>query len=104
MSTAHEHLKQARAALTSFDPNAAEESLRSFEAEIESKGLDADTAALCQKELSEIRDLAEAAKDGVAAAQRQFREIFELSRRLDTYDKSGNRKAEQVAPMATHKF
>ncbi len=104
MSKAHEHLQQVRAALTAFNPQAAEESLRSFEDEIKTSGLTADAAALCQAELAEIRGLAEAAKDGVAAAQRQFREILELSRRLDTYDRSGNRKAEQVAPMATRKF
>ncbi len=60
MSKAHGHLQQARAALTAFDPQAAEESLRSFEDEIKTSGLTADAAALCQAELAEIRGLAEA--------------------------------------------
>lgn len=104
MSKAMKHLYHARAALTAFEPTVAEDSLRKFEIALNTDGLALEETARCKIELSAIRDLAKAAQEGVAAAQHQFREILDLTRRLDTYDKAGQRQAEQVAPVSARKF
>lgn len=104
MSTPLDHLRHARTALIGFDPALAEDSLRKFETALIAGDLTAEETALCESELSAIRDLAQAAKEGVATAQQQFREILDLSRRLDTYDKAGKRKEESVQPISARKF
>lgn len=104
MSTLLDHLKRARAALITFDPALAESSLTRFEAGLRSGEMTPDQVEPCSAELSAIRDLAQAAKTGVANAQQQLREILDLSRRLDTYDKAGKRKAESVSPISARKY
>lgn len=104
MSTLLDHLKRARAALIAFDPALAESSLTRFEAGLLAGEMTPDQVEPCSAELSAIRDLAQAAKTGVANAQQQLREILDLSRRLDTYDKAGKRKAESVSPLSARKY
>ncbi len=104
MTEAIENLKNARAALLAFEPAKAEEYLRKFEAELRDRRLPADAVAHCTAELSSIRELAGAACEGVAAAQRQLTEILKLSRNLDTYDKAGQKKVEQVGLGSARRF
>ena len=104
MTEAIENLKNARTALLAFEPAKAEEYLRKFEAELVDGRLPPEAVAHCAAELSTIRELAGAACEGVAAAQRQLTEILKLSRNLDTYDKAGQKKVEQVGLGSARRF
>lgn len=104
MTKAIEHLKNARKALLAFEPAKAEEYLHEFEAEIRDHRLPRNAVEPCAAELSALRDLAGAARNGVAAAQRQFTEIMKLSRNLDTYDSAGQKQISQVGPESTRRF
>jgi hypothetical protein len=99
-----ENLKHARTALLAFEPGKAEDFLRKFESDLQKYRLPTEIAKRCSDELAAIRDLANAAREGVAAAQHQFLEVLKLSRQLDTYDRSGKRMAEKTAPRSTRKF
>ncbi len=104
MNRAINSLKRARTALLAFDAAKAEHHLREFETNLERFGLPEASIDSCAAVLAEIRDLAAAAKEGVAAARQQFQDIVKLSRQLDTYDKSGNLKAALVEQKPTRKF
>lgn len=104
MTEAIEHLKMARAALMAFDTTKAEKYLHEFENELQNHRLPRDAVAHCTAELSMIRELAGAACDGVAAAQRQLTEILKLSRNLDTYDSAGQKTIAQVGLESARRF
>ncbi len=104
MTKAIEHLKNARKALLAFEPTKAAQYLQKFESELQAHRLPRDAVAHCTAEISAIRDLADAACDGVAAAQRQLNEILKLSRNLDTYDSDGQKKIAQVGPETARRF
>lgn len=104
MTEAVKSLKKARAALQAFEAEKAEKYLRNFESELQDHRLSPDAVAHCTAELSAIRELASAACDGVAAAQRQLTEILKLSRNLDTYDKAGHKKTAPVGLESTRRF
>ena len=104
MTEAIKHLKKARTALMAFDAAKAEKCLHDFEVELQKHRLPHDAIAHCATELSIIRELAGAACEGVAAAQRQLTEILKLSRNLDTYDSDGQKTMAPVGLESARSF
>lgn len=97
-------LKAARAAIQAFEPEQASELLKAFERAHDPEKADPAQARLIATELRAIRDLAAAARDGVASAQEQLKQLMVLAQSLDTYDKAGNRLVQSTAFQPVRKF
>lgn len=104
MSEALDLLKKARAAIIAFRPDESTQILIEFENKYATSLIPKDEVALVISELRQLRDLSEAACDGVAAARAQIREIDRIAGTLETYDRHGSRHAEQSAQSFTKKF
>ena len=91
MSQHLELLTQARQAIEAFRPDDAAQMLGRFEAAIvENPPLPSERKRIAT-ELNRIIDLSGAARDGVASAREQLRELMRLARGLDIYDRDGAR-------------
>lgn len=102
MSTS-EKLRSARAAILAFEPERATKILLDLEASGKLQSSEND-AHMIANELRAIGELAAAARDGVAAAQDQLKELMQLSQSLGTYDKAGNRQIRDLSAQALRKF
>ncbi|MTH32984.1 hypothetical protein GL279_00025 [Paracoccus limosus] len=102
--TVLDKLRAARRAIQQFEPAEATALLQQFEAGFSQERLDPVQARLVEAELQAIAILAEAARDGVAQAQQQVRQLVALSQSLGTYDKSGMRQVQQTAQRPVRKF
>ena len=91
MSQHLELLKQAQQAIKAFRPDEAAHILGRFEAAIaENPPLPSERKRIAA-ELKRIIGLSGAARDGVAGAREQLRELMRLARGLDIYDRDGAR-------------
>lgn len=97
-------LKSAREALHAFQPERADALLKDIETDHPLHKLPADEARAVAAELRTLSILAEAARDGVAQAQQQIKQLLTLSQSLGTYDRAGARQVQQVAPKPVRKF
>ncbi|GEK71332.1 hypothetical protein [Paracoccus denitrificans] len=84
-------IEQVRRDLLALNLKPALEKIQEFEKLVISGSIRREHAEKCADVLGDIRVLAGAACDGLAAAQRQLAEIATLSRHLDTYDRQGRR-------------
>lgn len=89
-------LEQAKEYLLEFKAELAAKKMQEFEVLIASRQIDTEDVAACSQALHAIRALAAAAREGVAAARQEIEQIVALSRKLDTYDRQGNRVGNQV--------
>lgn len=99
-----DRLKAARQAIQNFEPERAEALLHDIEAEHPPHRLPPDEARLVAAELRAIATMAEAARDGVAQAQQQIKQLLALAQSLGTYDRAGTLQVQQVAPKPVRKF
>lgn len=104
MTEALTFLEQAKRHLIASEPGIALEKMMEFEKSLLAGQVRKDSVNACSQALLAVRTLAEAAREGVAAAQRQLAEISALSRKLDTYDREGRRIGSQVAPPREKRF
>lgn len=97
-------LEQAKRHLVASEPDLALEKIQEFERFLLDGKVRKDSVDACAQALVAVRTLADAAREGVAAAQRQLVEISALSRKLDTYDRQGRRVGSQVARAREQRF
>ena len=97
-------LKSARDAIQSFRPEQAEAMLRDIETDHPPETLAPEEARRVATELRAIAMMAEAARDGVAQAQQQIKQLLALSQSLGTYDRDGTRQVQELAPKPVRKF
>lgn len=97
-------LEQAKRHLVASEPETALEKIQEFERSLLAGNIRKDSVEACSQSLHAIRTLADAAREGVAAAQRQLVEIAALSRKLDTYDRQGRRVGSQIAQTREKRF
>lgn len=99
-----DRLRDARKAINALDAVRALAILRDCEAELERARLTRSDREAVARELEAIRDIAAAAREGVAQAQAQILDLIRAARNLDSYDSAGQRHVEEVVPRATHRF
>lgn len=104
MTEALAFLEQAKRHLLASEPDIALERIKEFEQSLLAGQVRKDSVNACSQALLAVRTLADAAREGVAAAQRQLAEISALSRKLDTYDREGRRIGSPVAQPREKRF
>lgn len=97
-------LEHAKKHLIAFESDLALERMQDFERAVLSGLIQKDGVDACSQALQEIRALAAAAREGVAAAQRQVAEIVALSSKLDTYDSQGKKTRNRIGQNRTRRF
>lgn len=97
-------IEEARDELLAFRPEKALKKIMEFEQLILSGQVRKEHAARCTAMLHDIQILAGAARDGVAAAQRQLVEIGTLSRHLETYDRQGRKIGNRITRRQEKRF
>ncbi|MEG4641654.1 hypothetical protein VB636_02145 [Paracoccus sp. APAP_BH8] len=97
-------LEQAREDLLAFKAESALERITDFQELVRSGSISKDCVGKGAEMLRDILSLAGAARDGVAAAQRQLAEIAALSRHLNTYDRQGRKIGNPIAPPRERRF
>lgn len=97
-------IEEARSELLAFRTDQAIEKIEEFERLILSGQFRMEYAERCRDTLYEVQVLAGAARDGVAAAQRQFAEIRTLWRHLETYDRQGRKTGNHLVRQQERRF
>ncbi|WP_323717985.1 hypothetical protein [Paracoccus aminovorans] len=97
-------LEQAQRYLLASEAELALKKMQDFEEALLSGRLENGQVQAYAQGLQAVRDLAAAAREGIAAARRQIEEILALSRKLDTYDRQGNRIGNQVGQNRERRF
>lgn len=97
-------LEQAQRHLLASEAELALEKMQDFEEALLSGSLEENRVHACAQALQDIRSLAAAAREGITTARRQIEEITALSRKLDTYDRQGNRIGSQVVQSRDRRF
>lgn len=97
-------LVDAREAIQNFQPQRASALLEEFERQYPLQKMNKTQADHVATELRTIATMAEAAREGVAQAQQQIRQLLALSQSLGTYDRSGTLQVQQTAARPVRKF
>ena len=97
-------LADAREAIQNFQPQRASALLETFESQYPLQKMSKAQADRVEAELRKIATMAEAAREGVAQAQQQVKQLLALSQSLGTYDRTGALQVQQTAPRPVRKF
>lgn len=97
-------LTKAREAIQDFEPQRASDILQEFESQYPLQEMSKAQALRVETELRTIATMAEAAREGVAQAQQQIRQLLTLAQTLGTYDRTGTLQVQQTAPKPVRKF
>lgn len=99
-----ERLRAARTAISGLDPQRALTILQDCEVELGQARLARSDRKAVARELEAIRDIAAAAREGVALARAQLLDLVQAAGNLDSYDSEGQRHVQDVVPRPAHRF
>jgi len=97
-------LLDACAAMRRGDPEACGAALDAFREAAAANPLDAAARQSCERHLAHLRELAQAALEGMDEARRWMRELSATLRGLDVYDRGGRQRVETDLSARTHRF
>lgn len=97
-------LQDACAAMTRGEPEACRAALEAFRAAVAASPLDAPSREACERRLSHLRDLAQAALEGLDQARAWMRELSAVLGGLDVYDRGGRQRVATELSARTHRF
>lgn len=90
--------------MTRAEPEACQAALDAFRKAVASDPLDAEARQACEGQLARLRDLAQAALEGLDEARAWMRELSAVLGGLDVYDRGGRQRVATDLPARTQRF